>query len=194
MSDRHRQARTIIFLGISGSGKGTQAAKLLKALPRAKQISTGEGLRRMALRKNLVGGYIREILNHGNLAPYWAPTSIWLSEFLERLKGDEPLVFDGAPRRIEEAKMLDDFMKDVGRPAPFAVYLRVSQRSALRRLLERGRSDDNRRAIAARFRFFRTDVHPVIRYYQHRTRLAVINGDQSVEDVWRDIKKALRLR
>lgn len=180
-------------MGISGSGKGTQADFLMKALPRTVNISTGDGLRWIMRRKSAVGRYLRGVLTRGGLAPLWSVAYIWLAEFVENLRGDENLIFDGAPRRVDEARLMDDFMRDVGRKPPVAIYLRLSRREATRRLLKRGRFDDNPQAIEERFRFFKSRVQPVIRYYQKRGRLVVVNGEQSVSEVWRDIKKALRL-
>lgn len=181
-------------MGISGSGKGTQAALLMKVLPKSVNVSTGDGLRRIRRKKNLVGRYVRGILDRGLLMPWWGPTYLWLSAFIEKLGGDENLIFDGAPRRIEEARAMDSFMRDIGRPLPVAIYVRLSRREAERRLLKRGRHDDNRKAIRERFDFFRTGVQPVIRYYHYHGRLKVINGEQAVREVWRDIKRALGLK
>lgn len=195
MSKRsRRKPETFVLLGISGSGKGTQAEFIRRALRGSRHISTGEGLRRMARKRNLVGRYISAILRRGGLIPYWAPSYIWLSEFLEHLRGDEPLIFDGAPRRLEEAELLDNFMRDVGRPLPVAVHVRLSPRLARVRLLKRGRSDDTSRAIRARFRFFETSVRPVIAYYQRHHRLITVNGAKSVPGVWREIRESLRLK
>lgn len=195
MSKRIRQkGGTFVFLGISGSGKGTQAALLMKALPKSVNVSTGDGLRRIRRKNNLVGRYVRGILDRGLLMPWWAPTYLWLSAFIEKLAGDENLIFDGAPRRIEEARAMDSFMRDIGRPLPVAIYIRLLRREAEHRLLKRGRHDDNRRAIAGRFRFFETNVRPVINYYRRKKRLIAVNGDQEVLAVWRDIKRALNLK
>lgn len=187
------KGRTFVFLGISGSGKGTQTGFLMKVLAHAKNISTGDGLRSISKKKNIVGRYISGILHRGGLTPYWAPASIWLTDFVENLHAEDNLVFDGAPRLVKEAQMMDDFMKDVDRPLPVAIYIKLSRGEAFRRLIKRGRYDDNKRAIQGRFAFFKMRVQPVIQYYKNRKRLVVINGDQDANDVWRDIRKAVRL-
>ena len=190
-----RSAQTVIFLGISGSGKDTQAEFLLRAWGRrGKRISTGDGLRRMMRRKNLAGRYVKRVLDRGGLVPAWGPVYVWLSAFIERLEGDEHLVFTGAPRRIGEAILLDGFMRDIGRPLPRAIYLNISDGVVVERLLARGRHDDNPRAIKGRINFFKVHVSEVIRYYRRRRRLVEINGDRDVPAVCRDIKRALNAR
>lgn len=191
---RGRPGRTFVFLGISGSGKGTQAEFLRRSLRKSRILSTGDGFRRISSRPNFLGRYIREIYRRGGLMPYWAAAHVWLGNFFSRLSREEHIIFEGAPRRVEEAPVLDDFMRDVGRELPVAIYVRLPERAARERLLGRGRDDDNRRAITGRFAFFREHVTKVIVYYRRRGRLITINGEQSVEAVWRDIKKALRLR
>ncbi len=188
------KGRTFVFLGISGSGKGTQTELLLKALNNSKNVSTGEGLRKIARNKNLASRYIREVMRRGGLVPYWGAAYVWLSQFFENLKGDENVVFDGAPRRIEEAHMMDDFMMNVGRELPLAIYVKLTRKEAFRRLLKRGRFDDNVKAIRGRFDFFEKHVKPVIDYYQKRKRLVVIDGGRSVSEVWGDLRRALRLK
>src|SRR3989344_3144267 len=185
--DRRRRQETIVFLGMSGSGKDTQARRRMRAIPKSRQISPGAAFRRIARKDTLVGRYLVGIMRRGALVPYWAAAYVWLTELFERLTGEETLVFTGAPRRIEEARMLDDVMRNLGRPLPIAMYLELSPAVARRRLIARGRFDDNPRAIAGRFAFFRAHVLPVIRYYRNRGRLVTINGDQPVPAVWRDI-------
>lgn len=188
------KARTFAVLGVSGSGKDTQAGFLLKVLPKARRISTGDGLRRMAGRSNAVGRFAKRVIERGGLFPAWTPIYLWLSEFIEKLDGDESVIFTSGPRRLEEAAMLDAFLRDIGRPAPVAIYLKLSSAVAKSRLLARGRSDDSPRAIANRITFFKHNVQPVIRYFQRRGRLIVVDGMQPIPEVWREIKKKLQLQ
>ena len=187
------RGRTFVLLGISGSGKDTQVRFLRRALPRSVEISTGDALRAVARRRNRAGRHIAAILRRGGIAPYWSAIYVWLRALFERLNGEEDLIFSGGPRLIEDARMLDDVMTDLGRPLPIVVYLTLSAAEARRRLIKRGRSDDNPRAIAGRFQFFQREVLPVVAYYRRRSRLITINGDQPVPAVWRDIRRALRL-
>ena len=191
---RVRRAKTVIVMGVSGSGKDTQASFLLKALPKARRISTGDGLRRMSRRRGVIGDFVRSILNKGGLFPAWTPIYLWLSEIIERMDGDESFIFTSGPRRLEEARMLDQVLTDLGRPLPLAFYLKLSPKVAAERLQRRGRTDDNAHAIANRLAFFKEHVRPVIEHYRSIGRLVEIDGNQSVDGVWMDMKKKLKLR
>ena len=194
MSKPHAgRGRTFIVLGISGSGKDTQARFLLQAI-KGHRISTGDGLRAMAKRKNLVGRYVARALKDGGLLPAWAPIYLWLSEFVNDLHGDESVIFTSGPRRVEEAQLLDVFCRDLGRALPVVIHLALPIRVARARLMTRGRGDDTPQAIEGRLRFYEEHVRDVIAYFRRKRRLIAINGNQSVDAVWRDIKKALKIR
>ena len=53
------------------------------------------------------------------------------------------------------------------------------------------RPDDIPEAINHRLDYFEKQVEPVIRHYEENSSLIRINGEQSIEDVFKDIKKAL---
>ena len=54
------------------------------------------------------------------------------------------------------------------------------------------RVDDTVKGVKERLRWFKTDVQPSINYYKKRGELIEINGEQSIEDVFKDILKALK--
>jgi adenylate kinase family enzyme len=64
------------------------------------------------------------------------------------------------------------------------------------RLLERGRSsgrcDDNEDTIAKRLRTFHTESVAAIDHYKKFNKVKSINADRPVEQVWNDVKSALR--
>ena len=188
------KAKTFCILGPSGSGKDTQAEFLLKLLPKARRISTGDGMRRVMHEKNAVGEYVKMVHDHGKLLPAWTPIFLWLKEFFEHLDGDESVLFTSGPRRVEEARMLDQFLKDIGRPLPVVIYLRTSQSVAIGRLMKRRRSDDGIRAIRNRLAFFNKHVRPVLAYFRRSGRLIEIDGEKSIPEVWGEIKRKLRLK
>ena len=183
---------TLVVIGRSGSGKGTQAQFMLQRLGKgAYHVETGRFLREMLTHENPTTLLAQKIMKTGGLFPSWFGAFAWLRELIERGHGGDQLVFDGAPRKIEEAKLMDDVMKWHGRQLPFCIYVDVSEKEASKRLLARGRDDDHAAAIANRMRFFKTDVLPVVKFYRDKHRLIHVDGQRSIEDVWREIDSKL---
>jgi len=82
--------------------------------------------------------------------------------------------------------------KDCGRLIPW-----VGEFKSLKRCDKCGgslvsRADDKPRAIKKRLEEFKEETKPVIDYYKKQGRLIKINGKQSIEDVFKDILKALK--
>lgn len=186
-----------MVLGRSGSGKGTQARFILERLKKdgVCHMETGRFLRELLDKKNATTELARvRVMEQGGLFPWWFPMFLWLREIIERGNSDKHLIGDGTPRRLVEAKFLDDVMAWHGRPLPICVYVDVSEKEATKRLLERGRADDNAAAIRNRLAYFPKNVMPVIRYYTRNRRMVRINGEQSPELVAKEIDAALRRR
>lgn len=55
------------------------------------------------------------------------------------------------------------------------------------------RADDTLRGVKKRLTWFKTDVQPAINHYRKRGELLEINGEQPIEDVFRDILKSIIL-
>lgn len=54
------------------------------------------------------------------------------------------------------------------------------------------RHDDKLSAIKKRLEEFKNEVIPVLNYYKRQGKLIIINGEQSIEDVFKDVLKAIR--
>lgn len=186
---------TFVVLGRSGSGKGTQAHFILERLrdEGVFHVETGRFLRDLLVRKNVTTELARtRVMERGELFPWWFPIFLWMRELLEHGHGDTHLVGDGTPRRLAEAKLIDEIMAWHGRPLPTCVYIDVSEQEAIRRLLARGRPDDNMAAIKNRMAYFPTDVVPVLNYYKAHGRYVHVNGEQPPEDVFRELDGMLK--
>ncbi|OHA02967.1 MAG: hypothetical protein A3J58_01980 [Candidatus Sungbacteria bacterium RIFCSPHIGHO2_02_FULL_52_23] len=188
---------TFLVLGRSGSGKGTQAHFILERLEDQGvfHVETGRFLRDLMERKNVTTELARvRVMEQGALFPWWFPIFLWMRELLDHGNADKHLVGDGTPRRLAEAKLIDEIMTWHRRPLPICVYIDVSKKEAVRRLLARGRPDDNLTAIKNRMAYFPKDVVPVLNYYKRRGRFIRVSGEQPPEDVFREIDAALRKR
>lgn len=185
--------RTIVVLGKSGSGKGTQIELLAKKLSPSLITHTGRLFRSLAEQPTLIGKRVKEVLNKGGLQPTWLAAFLWQEELVKKFRGNESLIFDGSPRRVQEAQEIDGVMKWLGRDKVEALLVDVPKEEGVKRLLKRVRADDTRQAIEERMDWFERDVVPVIDYYQQKGRLHKVNGIGKVEDIFERIKQALGL-
>lgn len=187
----------VIFLGLSGSGKGTQVEMLKqRLLDRQKTYvsSTGALLRELKDADTAAGHRLKKILEDGGLVPSIVAVSAWLHAISWNVKDDEGIFFEGSPRKVWEAEIMDEFLHFLERDQHTQViYIFLSPEEAIERLKKRGREDDTEEAIRARIAFFHKDVAPVVEHYRARGNLVEINGDQSMEDVHKDIVAALGL-
>ena len=55
-----------------------------------------------------------------------------------------------------------------------------------------GRADDDEEGVRSRLEWFKTDVQPVIDYYEQKGELIRINGEQSIEGVFKDVLEAIK--
>lgn len=186
---------TMVVLGRSGSGKGTQARFILARLEGRGvfHLETGRFLRDLMKRKNVTTELARiRLMERGELFPWWFPIFLWMRALVEGGNADKHVVGDGTPRRLSEARLIDEIMAWHGRPLPVCVYVEVSRKEARRRLTARGRADDTPEAIKNRLNYFPRDVAPVLRYYARHGRMVRINGEQAPEKVFEEIDRALR--
>jgi adenylate kinase family enzyme len=192
---------TCVFFGRSGSGKGTQAELLLKKLkdldPSMKTVyvETGDRFRKFVNNNdNYTAGRVREVMGAGGLMPAFVPIWTWTGLLIDELTGaGEHLVFDGVSRRPDEAPILDSALQFYGREKPTILFLDVPVPEVTNRLMKRGRHDDKEEKIAERLRWFETDVMKAVHYFETNPYYNFVNidGHQSIENVHKDILKAL---
>lgn len=192
---------TCIFFGKSGSGKGTQADLLMKYLKDKDPnndivyVETGDKLRSFIKESTSHTAHMtKDVMSKGGLMPASIPIWAWSSVLIDKVKtGNEHMVFDGVARRVDEAPILDQALQFYGRKNVAVILLDVPHEEVTERLLKRGRHDDKHEKIAERLKWFDTDVMPSVNYFKktaHCTYLHV-NGHQSIENVHKDILKAL---
>lgn len=178
--------KVIIFLGRSGCGKDTQA-KFLQEQHGFSVIKTGDLFRSLAAEPTFTGKKIARILEEGGLPPSWLAEYLWTRNLITAPDFPGRIIFNGAPRRLHEAQELDDVLGWFERADTGAFLLDISREEARARLLKRGRTDDDERAIAERLDWFEEIVMPVVEYYEKSGRLVRINGEQSIEKVFEEI-------
>jgi adenylate kinase family enzyme len=189
--------KTFLLFGKSGSGKGTQARMLIEYLRKTdperqiEYIETGSKLREFSQEVGLTAEMTKDVMAKGGLLPSFIPIWIWTNYFIRYFDGKEHLILDGLSRRSYEAPVLDDALKFYKREKPFVVIINVSDAWAKQHLLSRGRADDNKLDIDARLEWYKTNVEPTVEYFKKNEYYTVleINGEQSIEDVFKEIVK-----
>ena len=191
---------TVIFIGRSGCGKGTQAG-LLKDRINASEVNkrqilyveSGNHYRDFVRNKNFSSKLANEIYEKDELAPDFLGCWLWSSLLIEQLQEDMHLVFDGSPRSLLEAEVLTTALEFYRRERLTVIYINVSDKWSDDRLLARGRYDDSSLSkINKRLKWFDDKVVPAIEYLKKNPlyKFIEINGEQTVEQVHADIVSA----
>jgi len=190
-----KEPLVFLLMGRAGCGKGTQADLLMKYLEKngytdLLYIYVGSGLRDF-IEKNssLTSKLADEIMRKGDMEPSFL--SVWAlsGDLIKKMNEETSLVIDGFPRNLTEAEIIDEAIAFYGLKNVYPVFIETNREDSRKRLLDRGRADDTEIAIKRRLDYFDQYVQPVIDYYEKESKykLTRINGEQSVEDVHREI-------
>jgi len=196
-----KKQTSLIILGRSGCGKGTQIKFLKKHLnPKHKVavISGGQLLRNLIKKENSsTTNQLRKTMGLGNLVPSWLIMFMYLHKIIACGHIDKFLIFDGV-RKIAEAKLLTEILEWHERALPVCIHLDVPEKEVVKRLQHRKhvhkRHDDHDEAIKRRMKFFKTEVMPTLKYFEKENRLITINGHDKPEIIFENIKAELKIR
>ena len=212
----------IVFLGAPGSGKGTQAQKLMADYG-LQQISTGDLLRGAVAAGSELGRRAKAAMDAGELVT----DDIVLGIIAERLARDDckqGFILDGYPRNLQQAKDLEPVLRDIGQSLDAAVLLDVDMDILMKRLTGRRtcsktgkllniyfspqeeidavtaaggelvqRADDNEETIGNRLKVYREQTEPLIEFYRDAGLLKVVEGEGDIEEIYSRLKEALGL-
>jgi adenylate kinase family enzyme len=188
-----------IIMGRSGSGKGTQAELLKKALEdrgieRVLHVTTGGGFREFIAGDSHASQISRELTNSGGLNPEFLAIWNWSNIFIKNLTGKETIILDGAPRKPVEVGALHSAVHFFGYGHPTIIYIDVSETWAMDKLASRGREDDTKREDQEKkMEWFNNDVLPCIDMYMRDPlyKFIRVNGEQAIEEVHAEVIKKL---
>jgi len=143
-------------------------------------------------------------------------------EEIKNTKNTEGVILDGNPRKIKEAYLIDEAFDWYEWHNVKAILIDISDKEAIQRLTKRRickkckeiipfvgdfkkikkcpkcggeliqRSDDTPSSAKNRMDWFKKEVQPIINYYKKTGRLITVNGEQSIENVFKDVLKSLK--
>lgn len=203
----------LIFLGAPGSGKGTQAKKIVSELG-YNHISTGDLLRGEVAKGTELGKRVEKIMKEGALVDDQL--------VLELLKANCDLdnssyIFDGFPRNGDQAKMLDDEV--LGSRKSLAISFEMDTEKIVERIINRRtakgsgeiynlitrppkvegkcdvsgedlihREDDKEDVVRNRLQIFENTIEPMLKYYDEKGILVKVNADKDPAELFEDLK------
>ena len=177
----------LLFLGPPGAGKGTQAG-LMSESCNYLHLSTGELLRKEVDLKTNLGIQVKEIINSGKLVKDELVLEIVKKNLLKKNKG---WILDGYPRNLSQANSLNLVLERIHQALEMVFYLDVSEEILVKRLLARGRADDNEDTIRTRLNIYKETTAPLIEFYQDKKILKYINGDRELKIISEEIKQKM---
>jgi adenylate kinase len=177
----------LIIFGPPGSGKGTQAAKLVEKY-NLLHISTGDLFRYEIGNNTPLGLKAKEFMSNGQLVP----DEITIGMLRNKVNANpdvEGYIFDGFPRTITQAEALDHLLSETGDSISTLIALTVEDDEIVKRLLNRGktsgRSDDTDESIIRkRIEVYENETRPVYNYYDSKGKSQKINGLGSIDDIF----------
>ena len=170
----------IALFGPPGAGKGTQAKKIVEKYNLA-HLSTGEMIRKEIAEGSDFGKMAAGIINKGELLSDEFVVAL-IENSIEHHKNVDGFLFDGFPRTVRQAEILDEMLAKTGHPLSALVSIDVPHYELMRRMLE---------VIENRFREYKAKTLPVADHYKVQKKHFSVNGHGTVEDVFQAITKIL---
>ena len=209
--------KIIIIFGPPGSGKGTQAARIIQKYG-LNYFATGNLIREESEKETELGKKFKEILNDGRGRLVSDElVEQFIGEKLKNLDLAKGVIFDGYPRTINQANSLKNIL---GKIKPLVLILKVDTAAVIERILSRRicencekvfenpakmgitkcdacggklvqRTDDNADTISKRIDIYENETAPLIDFYQKEGKIIEINGNLTIEEVWEEIQQKL---
>ena len=206
----------LLIMGLPGAGKGTQAAKIVEEFGVA-HISTGDMFRAAMANQTEMGVLAKSYIDKGELVPDEVTNGI----VKERLAQDDiketGFLLDGYPRTIEQAHALDKTLAELGIELEGVINIEVNPDSLLERLSGRiihrqtgetfhkvfnppadykeedyyQREDDKPETVKRRLDVNIAQGEPILAHYRAKGLVHDIEGNQDINDVFKDIQKVL---
>ena len=189
--------KRIVFLGPPGCGKGTQS-KLLVDNNNFTQLSTGDLLRdETSKTDSKLGEKVRNLMESGELVPDEIVIDIIVKKVKEFKK--KSLIFDGFPRNLNQAIVLDESLKSVSIRLDNAIFFEINFDILKERIEKRikesenenQRKDDNIETLINRIEVYKSSTLPIVDYYDKKGILNKVSGIKKIEEVYEEILKII---
>jgi len=195
------QPRAVVFFGISGAGKGTQADLLARHLADkdpargVMRVDQGALLRERAARLDELGRRVKAIMAAGKLVPDFVATSLLADYVSKNFRASSHWIFDGVARYELQAEMFDELMVFYDRPNYAIIVLELSTEKARKRLALRRRSDETREEQRQnRFLWWAEKTLPAIKLLEKKGKAVYrIDGSLRPEQVHKAVLQRLGL-
>ena len=180
----------LILFGPPGSGKGTQAAKLVEKYNLA-HISTGDLFRAEIQNKTPLGIKAMEFMSQGQLVPDQVMIEM-LRNKVDSMTNVKGFIYDGFPRTTPQAQALDQMLKEKNESIAALIALHVDDDEIVRRILNRGlssgRQDDSDESIIRnRMEEYRKKTSVVYDYYKAIHKSHTIDGFGSIDEIFENV-------
>jgi adenylate kinase len=180
----------LILFGPPGSGKGTQAAKLIEKY-NLLHISTGDLFRAEIGNGTALGLEAKSYMDKGALVPDSVTVNMLKSK-MEQHPEIQGVIFDGFPRTIPQAQALDEMLTSKGTSVTILLSLVVDDEEIIERIIKRGitsgRSDDTDPVIIQnRINTYKSQTTPVAEYYAQFGKTKVVKGVGSIDEIFENL-------
>jgi adenylate kinase len=192
------QPKTYVFFGNIGAGKGTQIELLQKLIQEAGRhviyFSPGVEYRAAIASGSYSGSVIKSVFEAGKLLPDVLTSGLFTGYLMKDLTPETTIIADGYPRSTQQSDDFIALMEFYGRTDIEIINIDITKEEAVKRMQLRKRADDTPEGIASRFEVYEKSVVPSLEVLKQKGyTLHTVAGDQTVEAVHADIKKALGL-
>jgi len=188
------KTQTFIFVGRSGSGKGTQIELLKKYLSEKntpiKSLVMGEIYRSFFKEAGFVKDIARDVsMKQGKFQPDFLTNALFVHNAINNVDEESVLFFDGYPRTISQLGIIKELLQYVKREGAIVINIDVSRENVKQRMLARGRGDDSESAIESRLNEYDKFIIPMLEIVKRDSffKYIEINGEGKIEDIHTDI-------
>ena len=182
-----RQMLNLILFGPPGSGKGTQAAKLVDKY-KVLHISTGDLFRYEIGNKTELGQKAQQYISRGELVPDEVTIGM-LKNKVEANLDANGYIFDGFPRTIAQATALEDYLDSKGLEIDALIALHVHDEEIVKRILLRGQSsgradDKDESIIRNRIDVYKSETSPIYDYFEKKGKSHKVDGIGTIDEIF----------